>query len=117
MQAAHGLKHIPQPGDVPGQERRGRAEDEKFRPDARIPELFRLVIASHCHVLHADLLQLPGHLHGAVAVGIGLHHAQIPAARRELGTHTVHIMFQISQADLRPGPFLPFVHLLSVLPL
>ena len=111
--AAHRLTHIAQPGNVRSKFRRRGAQNQNLRPNSCVPQFFCLVIASHRQIGHAHLLQTAADLHVTVAVGIGLYHAQIPAARRQLCPDLLYIMSQILQMNLRPGPFHFRIHLYS----
>ena len=96
---------------------RRHPQDEDGEPDPGPPELHRLVQAGHRQVVRSQLLQLSGHRHRAVAVGVGLHHAQEFAARLRQTPKGVVVPRQPPQVDLRPGPLLCILHRLTPLSL
>ena len=63
-----------------------------------------LVQAGHRQIVGPQSLQLPGHLHRAVAVGVGFHNAQVFHAGACEFPGLPVIMVQGVQVDLRPGP-------------
>jgi len=81
------------------------SQNQDLCGDARLTQLRSFVEAGNRKVLHPDLLKLSGNGHRPVPIGVGLHHTQIAAARRKAAAQLIHIMFQITQADLRPSPF------------
>ena len=72
-------------GDVVSDQQRrvpgiGVAQDQDRHGDAALSELQRLVKAGHREIVRARLFQQTRRLQRAVAVGVGLHHAQKAAA-------------------------------------
>ena len=71
-------------------------------PPAQLPGL---VQTGHRQIFRPQPLQAGGYLHRAVAVGVRLHHSQIPNPRSGKGPSLMIIMGQGVQINLRPGPF------------
>ena len=94
-----------------GQLHGGVAQAQDGQGDPRLTQLPGLVHAGHGQHVGPQLLQLLGHLHRPMAIGVGLAHAQKPAARRQHGAQSPVVMFQGGQVDLRPGSHLCGVHL------
>ena len=63
--------------------RRRMAENKDRHGYPAAAQLKRLVKAGHGQIVRAAVLQKVRHLHGAVPVGVGLHHAEEAAALRE----------------------------------
>ena len=83
---------------------RGMSQDEDGQAHALPPELPGLVQTGDRQVVRPQLLQLPGDLHRPVAVGVRLHHAQVPDAGPGLSPGLMVVVGQGVQVDLRPGP-------------
>ena len=91
-------------GHVLGVVGRGVAQDQDRQTDAAAAQLDRLLDVGHSQIVRAELRQTTADRQGAVAVGVGLDHAQKPAVGRDqTAQHTV-IMGQIVQGHVRPGP-------------
>src|SRR5579875_1077529 len=80
-----------------------RAEDEDGRGNARPPELHPFLHGRNAEGLGAGLEGGPGHLHGAVAVGVGLDDREEARRRPEEGADALHVGPQRIEVDLRPG--------------
>ena len=81
----------------------GVAQDQHRHGHAVGPQLHGLVDAGHRQIVGPQLLEGPGHLHGPVAVGIGLHHAQEADLRPDMLPQAAIVVGQSVQVDLRPG--------------
>ena len=89
--------------------RRGVAQDQQRHGDAGAAQLHGLVQAGHGQIVRALALQQAGHRHGAVAVGVGLDHAQKPAALRQGGADGAVVVADVVKADLGPCSLLQAV--------
>ena len=107
----HGLGEIPL-HYLGGKFGRGSTEYHNGHFDPRAAQLLRLGQTGDGKAVGTKLLQLARNGHRAVAVGIGLDHAQKLAVGRA-GAQGAVIMFQIAQVDLSPGSRLFQFHLLS----
>ena len=81
----------------------GVAQDQHRHGHAVGPQLHGLVDAGHRQIVGSQLLEGPGHLHGPVAVGVGLHHAQEADLRPDMLPQAAIVVGQSVQVDLRPG--------------
>ena len=71
--------------------------------DAVKPELHRFVNAGDREVIRAELLQLLPDMYRAMAVGVGLHHAEkLPVPTDVVPNHMI-VVAQGIEIDLRPG--------------
>ena len=86
------------------------AEDQDRHRDAAVAQLHRLVETGHGEIICPRLLQSPRHLKGAVAVGVGLDHAEEAAALRQGRPDGADVVPDVLQADLRPGPLFQLAH-------
>ena len=83
---------------------RGRMpQNQDGHGDAAVAQFPRLIQTGHRQIVRPQLFQLPGDLHGAVSIGVRLHHAQILHTGADLLPGHAVIMFQSIQVDLRPG--------------
>ena len=78
------------------------AQNKDGHGDAAMAQLGGLVDAGHGQVVRAQRLQGAGHLHRAVAVGIGLDHAQEPDVLPHPLPQGAVVIGQGVQVDLRP---------------
>ena len=80
-------------------------QNQNRHGDAVEAKLQSLVDAAHRQVIRPQLLQLCGHLQGAMTVGIRLHHAQEAHIRPNVFPNRVIIICEGVQIDFRPRPF------------
>ena len=77
-------------------------EDEDGHGDTAVAQLGGLIDAGHGQIVRAQRLQGAGHLHRAVAVGIGLDHAQKFDVLPYPLPQSAVVIGQGVQVDLRP---------------
>ena len=80
------------------------AQNQNRAPDAVAAQLGSLLKIGDGQKLRAQLFQVAADGNRAVAVGVGLDHAEKAALRRELFPQGVIIVIQIVQGYLCPGP-------------
>ena len=83
--------------------RRRVPQNQDRHGNAAVAQFPGLIQAGYRQIVRPQLFQLPGDLHRAVAVGIRLHHPQIPDAGAGFPPGSVIIVFQRIQIDFRPG--------------
>ena len=86
------------------------AQDQDRHGDAARAQLQRLVEAGHREIIRARLFQQPRRLQCAVAVGVGLHHAQKAAALGQRCAEDVIVVQQVFRAYLGPAAFVGDFH-------
>ena len=85
-----------------GKLRRRIAEDEQRRADAAAPKLHSLLQIGDRQIVRAELAQRVAQRNGAVAVSVGLHHAEKAAAGGDMFLDRAVVVLQIIQRHLRP---------------
>ena len=95
-------------GDVVGNQlghhlRRRMPQNQDGHGNAAVTQFPGLVQTGHRQIVRPQLLQFPGNLHRAVAVGIRLHHPQIFHTGASSLPGDVIIVFQRIQVNFRPG--------------
>ena len=88
----------------------GAAQDEDGGLHAGLTDLDGLVDAGNAQIVRAQLLQLFGDGNGPVAIGVGLHQAQIPGPLGGQGSQVMIIVGQPLHGHFRPGAFLLCFH-------
>ena len=79
------------------------AEDQDRQVHAAAPDLYSLFNIRHRQIFRAEILQRAADRHRTVAIGVGLHHAEKPASGGKPASQLLVVVFQIVQADIRPG--------------
>ena len=90
--------------------RRRVPEDQQRRGDPAVAQLHRLVQTGHGQIVRPLGLQRPRDRKRAVAVGVGLDHAEEAAALRQGGADGPVVVTDVFQADLGPGPLFQLAH-------
>ena len=93
---------------------RGVAQHQNGQRHTVFPQLRALVHRGHRQIVTAQFRQTLGHRHRAMAVGVGLHHAQKPASVLQHGPQRPVIMLQRPQVDLRPGALFQLLHMIRL---